>query len=436
MTQNLQFKTITVLLTLCFSALITACSNDYPEDILIFTNVTVWDGTDGAPAQNSALVTHNGKVLEIIDMNDPDFPEEAEAIDLDGRYIVPGLINAHGHVGMARGLRTGPEIHSEENVIDQLQLYARYGITTVVSLGDEPDDAFAVRDRGNFSENGMARLFLAGPVLNPSTPEEASDAVNELVQKNPDWTKIRVDDGLGTREKMSRETYTAIIEASHSHNVPLVAHIVALEDAKGVLEEGADLVAHSVRDTQVDNELINLMLDRDICITPTLTREVSVFIYADRPDFFDDQFFLDEADPDVIEQLQQPETQQRFTGRAADFYSEALSVAEDNMMALHNAGVRVAMGTDSGPPARFQGYFEHLEMEMMQDAGMTPAEILTSATRYAAECMQLDEDLGTLENGKWADFLVVENNPFEDIRNLRDIYDVYIGAKRVDRGSD
>ena len=436
MTQYSLLKTITVLIILCIPALFTACSEDYPEDILLFTNVTVWDGTDGAPAQNSALVTHNGKVLKIIDMNDPDFPEEAEAIDLDGRYIIPGLINAHGHVGMARGLRTGPEIHSEENVIDQLKLYARYGITTVVSLGEEPDDAFAVRDRGNFSENGMARLFLAGPVLNPSTPEEATKAVNDLVQKNPDWSKIRVDDGLGTREKMSRETYAAIIEASHNHNVPLAAHIVALEDAKGVVEEGADLVAHSVRDSEVDTELISLMRNHDICITPTLTREVSVFIYADRPGFFDDSFFLDEADPEVIEQLQQPEVQQSFTGRAADFYSEALSVAKENMMALHNAGVRVAMGTDSGPPARFQGYFEHLEMEMMQNAGMSPADILTSATRYAAECMRIDEELGTLKEGKWADFMVVDKNPFEDIRNLRSIYDVYIGAKRVNRGDN
>ncbi len=435
MTHDSRLTTI-ILVTLTITLLITACSDDYPDDILLFTNVTIWDGTDQSPAQNSALITHNGKVLEIIDMTDPDFPEEADAIDLGGRYLIPGLINAHGHVGMARGLETGTDIHSEENVIEQLQLYARYGVTTVVSLGDEPDEAFTVRDRQNFSESGMARLFLAGPVLNPATPEEAHDAVNELALKNPDWSKIRVDDGLGTREKMNRETYAAIIEASHSHNIPLAAHIVTLEDAKGVVDEGADLVAHSVRDTEVDQDLISLMLDRDICLTPTLTREISVFIYAERPDFFDDPFFLDEADPEVIEQLQQPEIQERFTGRAANFYSEALSVAKGNMMSLHNTGVRIAMGTDSGPPARFQGYFEHLEMEMMQDSGMTPLEVLTSATRYAAECMQIDEELGTLEKGKHADFVVVDDNPFDDIRNLREIYDVYIGAQRVYRGNN
>ncbi len=403
------------------------------EDLLIFTNVTIWDGVSQTMEPNSALVTSNGRVVDILDMNDPDFPEEAETVDLNGGFVIPGLINAHGHVGTARGLETGPDIHSEENVRDQLALYARYGVTTVVSLGDEPQEAFTVRDQADFSANGLARLFLSGPVLNPSTPEEAFDDVGDLMQNNPDWTKIRVDDGLGQREKMQPEVYSAVIEASHEQGVPLAAHIVALEDAKGILEHNGDLIAHSVRDEEVDRELIDLMLERDICITPTLTREVSVFVYAERPDFFDDPFFLGEADPDVIEQLEDPDVQQRYTGAAADYFREALPLATENMMTLHNAGIRVAMGTDSGPPARFQGYFEHMEMEMMEEAGMTAPEVLRSATRYAAECMQIDDEIGTLEPGKWADFVVSEENPFETITNLRTIQGVYIGAIEVQR---
>ncbi len=422
---------LAVIVTLLFSSLFTGCADDYPEDLVIFTNVTIWDGVSTSMQENSALLTHEGRVLEILDMNDPDFPEHGEFVDLSDLYIVPGLINAHGHVGMARGLETGPDVHSEENVREQLALYARYGVTTVVSLGDEPQEAFSVRDQADFSADGLARLFMSGPVLNPSTPEEAAGEVDALMQNNPDWTKIRVDDGLGAREKMSPEVYSAVIEASHNHDVPLAAHIVYLEDAKSIVESGGDLIAHSVRDEPVDSELINLMLERDICITPTLTREISVYIYAERPDFFDDPFFLEEADPEVIEQLQQPEVQQRFTGEAADYFREALPLAKENMMRMHNSGIRVALGTDSGPPARFQGYFEHMEMEMMQEAGMSAAEVLQSASRYAAECMQIDAELGTLEEGKWADFVVTEENPFDDIRNLRTIRDVYIGANPV-----
>jgi len=408
-----------------------SCEDPYPEDITIYTNATIWDGTEMTASENSALIVHQGEVFEILDMTDPDFPEQGSFVDLDGRYVVPGLINAHGHVGVAHGLDSGEEASTRGNVVDQLQRYAAYGITTVVSLGDEPDAAFDVRNDGDFSDNGMARLFVAGNVLNPSSPEEARTDVEVLMEKNPDWTKIRVDDGLGTREKMQPDVYSAVIEASHSYDTPLAAHIVQLQDAKEVVENGADLVAHSVRDEPVDQELINLMLERDICITPTLTREVSTYIYRERPDFFDDPFFLSKADPDVLEELQQPEVQQRYTGEAADYYRDQLSLAEENMMRLHNSAVRVALGTDSGPPARFQGYFEHLEMEMMQEAGMTPTEVLTSATSFAAECMGIDERVGTLEPGKSADFLVIEENPFDDIRNLRQIYSVYIGGVEV-----
>jgi imidazolonepropionase-like amidohydrolase len=408
-----------------------SCASKTFDDHIIFTNATIWDGYSLTMHPNSALLTYEGRIVEIIDMNDPDFPPGAVTIDLGNRFVVPGLINAHGHVGMAKGLQTGAAAHTEENVKHQLALYARYGITTVVSLGDEPEVAFDVRDNTDFASEGLARLFMSGPVLNPATPGEAETDVADLMQFNPDWVKIRVDDGLGTREKMSTEVYAALIEAAHSYGVPVAAHIVTLEDAKGIVEYNGDLIAHSVRDIPVDREFTDMMLDNDICITPTLTREVSVYIYSERPAFFDDPFFLAGADPELLEQLVAPDVQQRYTGRAAEYFREALPLAKANMMAMHNAGIRVALGTDSGPPARFQGYFEHMEMEMMQNAGMNPIEILTSATRYAAECMNLDDNIGTLEPGKWADFVVVNENPFDDIQNLRNIHGVYIGANAV-----
>lgn len=409
-----------------------ACGDEPADDLTAYTNVSVWTGVDQAFVDNSALIIRDGVVHDIIPMTEWDLPDETETVDLSGSYIIPGLINAHGHVGTSRGLETGPDIYSEENVMDQLKLYARYGITTVVSLGGEPPQAFDVRDNYDPSAYGMARLYLAGTVLSPESPEEATRDISSLMESNPDWTKIRVDDNLGRSEKMSPEVYTATIEASHQHNVPLAAHIVALEDAKGLLESNVDLIAHSVRDQPVDSELIDMMLEADICITPTLTREVSVYVYTERPDFFDDPFFLQYADQDVIEQLQDPEVQERYTGASADFYREALPLAEENMMALHNAGVRVALGTDSGPPARFQGYFEHMEMEMMQNAGMHPGEVLLSATRYAAECMRIDDRVGSLEPGKQADFIVLDANPFSDIHNIREIQAVFIGGREVD----
>lgn len=91
----------------------------------------------------------------------------------------------------------------------------------------------------------------------------------------------------------------------------------------------------------------------------------------------------------------------------------------------------MAMGTDTGPPGRFQGYFEHLEMEMMADAGLTPMQVITAATGGAARCVGLDQEIGTIEPGKRADFIVLQSNPLDDIRNTRTIESVWINGNPV-----
>ena len=427
-----------LILLLLLSALIMTgigCGADEPspfaDDATAFVGATLWDGTGSAALENAALVVQNGRVETTIDLDEQALPEELNTVDLSGQYVIPGLINAHGHVGIADGLETGPEVHSEENVRDQLRRYAHYGVTTVVSLGDEPEEAFVVRDTQNPTDPQKARVRLAGPVLDPDTEDEAGEQVAELAEWDPDWAKIRVDDFLGQAEKMPESVYAAVIEAAHEHDLPLAAHIVELEDAKGVLEHNADLIAHSVRDEPVDDELIRRMEERDVCLTPTLAREVSTYIYAERPDFFDDPFFREHADEEVLDALQDPEVQAQFTGEAAEYYREALPLAKDNMVALHEAGIDIAMGTDSGPPARFQGYFEHKEMAMMQEAGLNPVPILESATRVAADCMGLDR-VGTLEPGHWADFLVLDADPLEDIENLRELETVYLAGEQFE----
>ena len=400
------------------------------DDTHAYVGATLWDGSGADPVPDAVLLVREGRIATVGSRASVEVPAGAEIVDLSGHYLIPGLINAHGHVGMARGLESGPEAHTAENTRDQLALYARYGVTTVVSLGEPGYAGVAVRDREDRPDLDRARLRVAGVVMSPDSPEEAAPAVRERAEREVDWAKIRVDDGLGQREKMSPETYAAVIRESHAHGLPLTAHLVYLEDAKGLVRAGADVLGHSVRDAPVDDELIGLMREGDVCLHPTLTRELSTFVYAERPDFFDDPFFLRDADPEVIRTLETPEWQERFTGSAADYYRAALPTAERNMVALHEAGVRIAFGTDSGPPARFQGYFEHLEMEMMQDAGMPPRDVLLSATRDAAACMRLD-GVGVLEPGARADFVVVREDPLADVRHLRAIESVHIAGNPV-----
>jgi imidazolonepropionase-like amidohydrolase len=172
---------------------------------------------------------------------------------------------------------------------------------------------------------------------------------------------------------------------------------------------------------------------RDVCYCPTLMREVSTFVYESTPSWFSDPLFLKRADPQTLEQLKEPARQEQMkNNRSAQRYKVALDQANKNLKKLSDAGVKIAMGTDTGPPARFQGYFELMELEMMAKAGMTPRQVLMASTRDAARCQKLT-DVGTLEPQMWADFVVLDADPLSDISNVRKISDVYVAGNRIAR---
>jgi imidazolonepropionase-like amidohydrolase len=165
---------------------------------------------------------------------------------------------------------------------------------------------------------------------------------------------------------------------------------------------------------------------------PTLTREVSTFVYESTPSWFGDEFFLRHADPATLEQLKDPKRQETMRNSVpAQKYKVALDVATANLKKMKDAGVRIAFGTDSGPPARFQGYFEHMELEMMVKAGFTPMDAIVSATGDAARCMKNTTGLGTLKAGAPADFVVYRDDPTKDIRATRSIESVWVAGAKV-----
>ncbi len=393
------------------------------------TDVRIIDGTGTAPVENGVLVIDDGRIIAVGAAGSVTIPANAVRQSLAGKTLTPGFINTHGHAGAVRGLEAGH--YSRDNLIRQLDLYARYGVTTVISLGDDEAEGFALRDEQNTASLDRARLYVAGPVLSAQTPEAARALVDRTAGMSPNFIKIRVDDNLGRTAKMSPDVYQAISERADHHNIPLAVHTYYLQDTKDLIRAGADFIAHSVRDVHVDDEFIALMRDRNLCYSPTLTRELSTYIYESEPAFFSDPFFLREADTGVLDTLREPGRQQRLRGNsAAQQYKASLPVAMANVKILADAGVQIAMGTDSGPPARFQGYFEHLEMWMMQDAGLAPMQILHAATGGAAACMGLS-DTGTLEPGKWADLLIMSENPLQDIRHTRTLEQVWIAGKQV-----
>jgi len=422
-----------VVAALAFIALGARSARGAGSGARAFTGVRLFDGS-GKLVEGATLVVNDGRVVAA--GAGVAVPQDAERVDLGGRFVMPGLVSAHGHVGATKGLRSGPELYSRENVLDQLRLYARYGVTTVTSLGDDREEGFRVRDEQDVPTLDRARLHVAGPVVDAMTPDAARTQVAAVAAMKPDWVKIRVDDTLGTTKKMPPEVYRTVIEEAHKRGLRVAAHLFYLADAKDLVASGVDMIAHSVRDAPIDAAFAADLARRQLCTCPTLMREVSAFVYADEPAFFSDPFFQKEADPAVIAELRTPERRERARANPATArYREALKTASANLKTLADAGAKVAFGTDTGPPARFQGYFEHEELGLMVEAGLTPTQALVAATSGTAKCLGL-RDVGRLEPGAWADFLVLRDDPRTDIRNTHSLESVWVAGNKVpERGA-
>lgn len=414
----MKHKTLLAVLLVLVGTLALNPRAQQPAAAKAFTGLRLIDGSDRAPVSNATIVVRDGRIVAA----GPNVavPAGAQSVALTGKTVIPGLINAHGHV----------------NVPDRdLKTYAAYGVTTVFSLGGNEEAKWtALRDGQSTASLDRARIFLAGPVLAPNTPEEARDQVAKNQAMKVDVIKIRVDDNLGTTQKMKPEVYRAVIDEAHKRGLRVAVHLFYLSDAKAVLDAGADFIAHSVRDADISPDVIATLKAKNICLCPTLMREVSTFVYESTPGFFSDPLFLKHADMQWVNQRKDPAFQAKMAkDTSAQQYKKALEVASRNVKKLSDSGVGIAMGTDTGPAGRFQGYFELMELDLMAKAGLTSKQILQSATRDAARCWKVDKDLGTLETGKWADFVVLDADPLADIANTKKISDVYIAGNRVAR---
>lgn len=403
-----------------------------------YVGMTLWDGSGDAPVEDAVLIVRDGRVEAVGPGSQVAPPTGAEVVSLAGLYVTPGLINVHGHVGGLLPADGNPV----PGAVAELERYARFGVTTVNSQGGEPVGLQTLRDTNTTtseqppSESPHARLFMAGDVVTGRTPEAARAQVDRNAERGVDWIKIRVDDNLGTAPKMLPEVYRTVIDAAHGHGLRLEAHVFYLDDAKDLLDAGADLIAHSVRDQPVDDAFADELVNRDVCYVPTLVREVSAFVYGGTPDYLADPFLEADVDTAQVRFVTNPERQALIAASdAAAAYRDALAMAQRNLDTLAEAGVTIAFGTDSGPVGRFQGYFEHMELDLMVEAGMSPESAWLAATRDAARCLERD-DLGTLEPGKWADFATFERAPWEAAQNSRTLQGVWVGGNAVPRPTE
>lgn len=431
------------------AALLLSASGALAE-VKVFQNFSLIDGTGKAPVADAALVITDGRITYAGPKSRMKAPAGAQVTDLSGKYIMPGIINLHCHLGNVVGLTQDPKNFTRENLRENLTTYASYGVTAVQSMGSDQDLVYDLRAEQRAGRPAMTRIFSAGrgftgkagyPTAAPGmkgvpyeldSVEDVTKAINDLAPKNPDIVKIWVDDHLGRERKIPMDLSGEIIRQAHARKLRVAAHIYYLEDARGLVERGLDALAHSVRDKPVDENFIALMKKRGAWqMAATLAREFSTFTYASRPAWLDDPFFTRSVDKQTIATLKSDEYVNRMKADPdLKHYQPMLEMAQKNLKRLVDAGVKFAFGTDTGPPARFLGYFEHLEMELMVQAGLTPMQVITAATRNSAEFLGA-KDLGTLEAGKWADLIVLGKNPLDDIKNSRTIEAVYIAGNKA-----
>ena len=414
--------------------------------IVVLKGARLIDGTGRPAIENSVLVIEGDRIMSAGPAAGITIAKDADVRDVSGKTIMPALINLHGHLGLStNGADVAPQ-YTQENVVKQLNKYLSYGIATVASFGQDEDEIFKVRDAQHAGNVSGARVFTAGHGFleytgrsnpndhryRPQNPEEARADVRELAAHHPDYVKMWVDDGLGHGTKIKPEIYQAIIDEAHKQHIRVFAHEYYLGDAKALLAAGIDGFAHSIRDQAVDNDVMQTMKARGVFLIPTLVRDEVLFAYADNLKWLDDPFFKAGYDPAALAFVRSPDNVEK--GRKdPDIakYRAGLEMAKKNLKTLSENGVKIAFGTDSGIPTRFPGYFEHRELQLMVEAGLTPMQAIVAATGTNTEILGGAKEFGTLQAGRRADFLVLDANPLADIHNTEKLAAVWQSGKIV-----
>jgi len=440
---------IVSILTAIFAATAPATA----QQTTILTNTTIIDGTGKAPQEHVAMIIQNGRITKIT-RGKIAVPDGAVQVDMSGKWLMPQLISCHSHVGNLKDTIASSANYTRANVLRQLKQYEDYGVGAILSMGTEQPLGISIREDSRaglipgatfysaifgFGVKGAMPPEAAGfsAIYRPETAEEATREVDELATWHPDVIKMWVDNYYGQfQTTMKEEIYTAIIKEAHKHGIRVAAHLYHLTDARKLVAAGIDIMAHSIRDGEIDDSLIAAMKTNHVAYIPTLALDEFATAYLDDPNWINDPFFRNSLEPGVYTMITSAAYKEKLRkSPVTPQEKEALRYALMNLMKLYKAGILIAMGTDSGAtPIRAQGFSEHLELEMMVQAGLTPLEAIKVATYNSARLLRIEADRGTLEAGRRASFLVLDKDPTIDIRNTRTLSAVWSDGVKVSDG--
>jgi len=416
--------------------------------ITLFEGARLIMGDGNAPIENSAFIVENDRFTSVGRNGELQGPRGAVRVDLTGKTVMPALVDVHSHFGFLnqKNGTMSKENFNAQNLLEHLERYAYHGFAAAISMGtDFGDLPYRLREE----VHPGAALFrtvgrgLAWPGSGPNDParndvpyvvttvEQARQAVRDLASHRPDFVKIWVDDRNGTQKKLTPELYGAAIDEAHKFNLRAIAHVYALEDAKGLLRAGIEGFTHLVRDKEVDEDFLQLLRQHPgVFVTPNLGI-TSRAMEPGRPAWLEDPLLHETIPASEIRRLENQFSNRRPDQLATTRSSWELQVR--NLAKMRAAGARVVLGSDSaGDPSRTMGWHAIWELDALAKAGMKPSEVIVASTRLAAETLKLDQ-LGTIAPGKSADFVVLDANPLDDIANTRKIHNVYLRGGEVDR---
>ena len=407
----------------------------------LFEGARLIVGDGSAPIENAAFLVEGDSFTWVGKKGDRQPPQGATRVDLTGKTVMPTLIDGHNHIGLVN-VRDGSNSKANyvhDNLVDQLERYAYYGIAAALSMGLEADQELAYQLRDEVIPNaarfmtvgrGIAATPIAGPVgearlgipFGARTEKEGRDHVKELHARGVRFVKIWVDDRDGAAPKIQPTVYRAIIAEAHARGMEVLAHIgrtTALADSKDLLQAGVDGFVHVVRDRDVDDEYLALVKSHpktwtgpNIPVPPTLSTVTS----------------LAETMPAAQTDRMRAQVQQRE--KNGNPPNELFELHCRNLRKIHTAGMVIGLGTDGTG----DGFGAHEQIDAYTRCGMTTMEAIVAGTGTNARLLHLDR-IGTVAAKKEADFLVLDANPLDDITNTRKIASVYLRGKPVDRNA-
>ena len=451
--KRLRYGLLATILTAA-SGCMTAPATQAGAGQLAIVGVTVVNPErDGAAATmaDATVVISGERIVRVGSAAATPVPAGAKRIDGHGKWLIPGMIDGHVHFFQSGNLYTRPDVADFNAVVPYAQEVARNktrlpatfkvwlasGVTSVIDIGG-PFWNFDVRASAEKSD-AAPRVEVAGPLISmvarpqldlgdpPIIRIDSPDAARELVARElarkPDFIKIwfihRPEDDMDKQVAIVKAT----ADAAHAAHVRLAVHATELDVAKASLRAGADYLVHSVFEEPIDDEFIDLLRKNHALLCPTLfVRNGYAYALSNRWQATPEEQRL--ADPQILAAMHDLDTmpKDKIPPRVAKLISDKPpinppTVSEQNLKKLWDAGIPIVMGTDAGNIGTLHGPSVFREMALMQQAGLTPLQVLRSATTNGAKAMGRD-DLGTIAPGKLADLVLLDADPLADVANL------------------